>query len=146
MGTGACVRHPSSSLIKPRFARLFSFACIHILRYTYHTMKKYLYTFIFLAVIVGGGVLYVSSITWINDVRAKRAGTIGNKYLAKVYKEYKVLGEICQGVDTDKNGYVSCTFRVGKDNVEKEINLQCPTYIKSFLGNECKATQMVLPQ
>lgn len=109
-------------------------------------MKKYLYTFIFLAVIVGGGVLYVSSITWINDVRAQRAGTVGNKYLAKVYQEYKVLGEICQGVDTDKNGYVSCTFRVGKDNVEKEINLQCPTYIKSFLGNECKATQMVLPQ
>jgi hypothetical protein len=109
-------------------------------------MKKYLYVFLFLAVIIGGGVLYVSSLTWMNDTRATRAQKIGHKYITKVYQEYSVLGEICQGVDTDANGYVSCTFRIGKAGTEKEINLQCPTYIKSFLGNECKATQMVLPQ
>lgn len=71
---------------------------------------------------------------------------MGHKYAEKVYKEYTILGEICQGVDTDNDGYVSCTFRISKDGLEKEINLQCPTFIKSFLGNECKTTQMVLPQ
>ncbi len=101
--------------------------------------------FIFFAVIVGTGALYLSSITWTNDIRAERAQKIGHKYITKVYQEYKILGEICQGVDTNTDGYVSCTFRIGKDTLEKEVNLQCPTYIKSFLGNECKATQMVLP-
>ncbi len=79
-------------------------------------------------------------------MRASRAESVGHTYIEKVYKEYSILGEVCQGVDTDSDGYVSCTFRVGKEGVEKEVNLQCPTYIKSFLGNECKATQMVLPQ
>lgn len=109
-------------------------------------MKKYLYTFLLLAILVGGVALYFSSITWMNDTRALRAQKIGHKYITKVYQEYSLLGEICQGVDTDNNGYVSCTFRIGKMGTEKEVNLQCPTYIKSFLGNECKATQMVLPQ
>ena len=109
-------------------------------------MKKYLYVFLFLVVLVGGVTLYISSLTWMNDMRAERAQKIGHNYITKVYQEYKVLGEICQGVDTDNNGYVSCTFRIGKESGDKELNLQCPTYIKSFLGNECKATQMVLPQ
>jgi hypothetical protein len=109
-------------------------------------MKKYLYAFLFLAVLIGGVALYFSSITWMNDTRATRAQKIGHTYITKVYQEYAILGEICQGIDTDNNGYVSCTFRIGKVGVEKEVNLQCPTYIKSFLGNECKATQMVLPQ
>ncbi len=81
-----------------------------------------------------------------NSVRAIRAQKIGHTYIAKVYQEYNILGEICQGVDTDADGYVSCTFRIGKGVIEKEVNLQCPTYIRSFLGNECKTTQMVLPQ
>lgn len=79
-------------------------------------------------------------------MREARAEKVGYTYIGKVYKDYTILGESCQGVDTNNDGYVSCTFRIGRDGVEKEINLQCPTYIKSFLGNECKATQMVLPQ
>lgn len=109
-------------------------------------MKKYLYVVAILVVLVASVTLYFSSITWMNDIRAGRAQKIGHKYIAKVYKEYTILGEICQGVDSDNNGYVSCTFRIGKEGAEKEVNLQCPTYIKSFLGNECKTTQMVMPQ
>lgn len=109
-------------------------------------MKKYLYLLLGICVIALAGYSYVASITFTNNIRAHRAERVGEKYIAKVYKEYTLLGEVCQGVDTDSNGYVSCTFRVGKDALEKEINLQCPTYIKSFLGNECKATQMVIPQ
>ena len=109
-------------------------------------MKKYLYSFLFILVVIGGIYLYTSSVSLINNIRAERAVTVGHKYVSKVYKEYLILGEICQGVDTDNNGYVSCTFRLSKDTVEKEINLQCPTFIKSFLGNECKASQLVIPQ
>ena len=116
------------------------------IKYTYITMKKYLYLFLFILVIIGGIYLYISSVSLVNDTRAKRSVTMGHKYAEKVYKEYTILGEICQGVDTDSDGYVSCTFRISKDGLEKEINLQCPTFIKSFLGNECKTTQMVLPQ
>jgi uncharacterized protein (UPF0333 family) len=94
------------------------------------------------AVLIAG---YFYSISFTNGIRAHRAEKIGRIYIEKVYKEYSILGEICQGVDTDGNGYVSCTYRIGKSEIEKEVNLQCPTYIKSFLGNECKATQMVIP-
>jgi hypothetical protein len=109
-------------------------------------MKKYLYVFVFLAVIAGCIALYFFSINFTNSMRGSRAEKVGHTYIEKVYKEYSILGEVCQGVDTDGDGYVSCTFRVGKEGVEKEVNLQCPTFIKSFMGNECKATQMVLPQ
>lgn len=109
-------------------------------------MKKYLYLFIFLAVIALGFALYLFSVNWTNNTRGSRAEKIGHTYIAKVYTDYNILGEDCQGVDTDNDGYVSCTFRIGKEGVEKEINLQCPTYIKSFLGNECKASQLVIPQ
>lgn len=109
-------------------------------------MKKYLYIFLFLIVLAGVFLFYISSRTLVNDIRADRAAKVGEKYIQKVYKEYTVLGEICQGVDTDKDGYVSCTFRIGKEAVEKEVNLQCPTYFKSFVGNECKVSQLVLPQ
>ena len=109
-------------------------------------MKKYLYLFLFLIVLAGAFLFYVSSRTLVNDIRANRAAKIGEKYIQKVYKEYAVLGEICQDVDTDEDGYVSCTFRIGKENTEKEVNLQCPTYFKSFIGNECKVSQLVLPQ
>ncbi len=109
-------------------------------------MKKYFYLFLILLVLALLGYLYVAGTTFKNNVRAHRAEKIGRLYIEKVYKDYSVEGEICQGVDTDLDNYVSCTFRVAKGGTEKEINLQCPTYIKSFLGNECKATQMVLPQ
>lgn len=108
-------------------------------------MKKTLSIIIFLVVCGGLIASYFFSITFMNTIRAHRAEKIGHVYIEKVYKEYTILGELCQGVDTDSNGYVSCTFRIGKGETEKEVNLQCPTYIKSFLGNECKATQMVLP-
>lgn len=108
-------------------------------------MKKSLSVLVVL-VICGLLVLgYFFSITFMNGVRAHRAEKVGHTYIEKVYSEYQLLGEICQGVDTDSDGYVSCTFRVGKGGSDKEINLQCPTYIKSFLGNDCKATQMVIP-
>jgi hypothetical protein len=109
-------------------------------------MKKYFYVFLAIFVIIALGGLYIAGTTFKNSIRATRAAKVGHLYIEKVYKEYAVLGEICQGVDTDSNGYVSCTFRIGKEGAEKEVNLQCPTYIKSFLGNECKTTQMVLPQ
>lgn len=109
-------------------------------------MKKNLYVLLCVVVIVGGGYLFVSSISFINDIRANRSVHMGHIYAEKVYKEYTILGEICQGVDTDNDGYVSCTFRLSKNAIEKEVNLQCPTFIKSFLGNECKASQYVMPQ
>ena len=109
-------------------------------------MKKYLYLFIFLAVIAMSGYLYIMATSFKNNVRAHRAEKVGHLYIEKVYKEYTVVGQICQGVDTDGDGYVSCTFRLAKEGAEKAINLHCPTYIKSFLGNECKASQMILQQ
>jgi uncharacterized protein (UPF0333 family) len=108
-------------------------------------MKKYFGAMLVLALFAVGVVGYFYSVSFTNSIRAHRAEKIGHIYIEKVYKEYSILGEICQGVDTDGNGYVSCTYRIGKGEAEKEINLQCPTYIKSFLGNECKATQMVIP-
>lgn len=109
-------------------------------------MKKYFYLIGFLLIAIGLGFVFLMSVTLQNDIRAKRAEKIGQTYIEKVYQEYSILGEVCQGTDTDGDGYMSCTFRIGKRSLEKEVNLQCPTYIRSFLGNECKATQMVLPQ
>ena len=58
------------------------------------------------------------------------------------------MGKSCQGEDSDNNGYVTCNFRLksttqNTDNTnnpmsEKTITLQCPTFIKSYMGTSCK--------
>lgn len=109
-------------------------------------MKKYTFLVGFLGVIGIGLTLWFFALQWGRGVQANRGEEKGVVYINNVYQGYTILGKLCQGVDTDGNGYVSCTFRIGKNETEKEINLQCPTFIASFLGNDCKATQMVLPQ
>jgi len=107
-------------------------------------MKKYILIFIAFLVLVF--VVYVGSINFSTSLRAKRAVSMGHEYITKVYSDFAIKGEVCQGVDTDGDNYVSCTFRIQNDISEKTINLYCPTIFKSLTGSDCKSAQLMLEQ
>ncbi len=100
-------------------------------------IKKYIAAGITFFVITGG--LYAYFILG-NQARASRALTQGREYTSKMYGDYTIAGQNCQGEDSDNNGYVTCNFRIKQNSgvVEKTITLQCPTFIKSFMATSCK--------
>lgn len=83
--------------------------------------------------------LYTPTISLVNNIHTKRVISMGNKYIENVYKEYVILGVTCERADRNNDGYKTCDFGLSKNATEKEINLQlqCPTLIKSFVKNEC---------
>lgn len=111
-------------------------------------MKKFLIflVLILLIVIVLGG--YIGSVVFVKDIRSSRAETMAGKYVANLYKEYSVIGQNCQGEDTNGDSYVSCDLRIqiGQDtSTQKILNLSCPTMWKSFTGNTCKESRAYVP-
>lgn len=102
-------------------------------------MKKGL--FIALGIIIFAVAGYFLSIIGINNLRAARAIATGHEYLNNVYKDYAIAGEQCQGIDTDGDSYVSCDFRLTKNEMERVVNLQCPTIYKSLIGSSCKESR-----
>lgn len=100
-------------------------------------VKSYFIVIIVLAVLASG--LYMYFILG-NQMRSMRGLQKGETYVAKMYSDYSVVGENCQGEDSDNNGYVTCNFRLKKESSqeEKTITLQCPTFMKSFMATSCK--------
>ena len=106
-------------------------------------MKKYTLLGMILVVLVGALYFYVIGIkkiqTWVS-VRD------GEKYTVKMYSDYSVVGNSCQGEDTDGDTYVSCDFRIkNASSIEKVLHLQCPTMLKSLTGSVCKEYRLILP-
>lgn len=104
---------------------------------------------IFLAVsfLVLFGAVYIGGSMLVRAARASVAQSRGQAYIAKLYAEYAIVGENCQGEDLDNDSYVSCDFRIKNGlSEERVINLQCPTVWKSFLGDTCKESRLALPQ
>lgn len=107
-------------------------------------MKKFIYIFLFIALIAFG--FYAYFILG-NQSRSWRAAAQGKDYVTKMYNDYSVAGNSCQGEDSDKDGYVTCNFRLKSlDSIEKTITLQCPTFVKSFMATNCKEQGIVLNQ
>ena len=107
-------------------------------------MKKYLYT---LLVILFVFISFYGYFVFGNQMRASRALSKGNDYTATMYNDYKVMGQSCQGEDTNSDSYVTCNFRLQNMNgVEKTITLQCPTFWKSFMYTSCKEQGIVINQ
>jgi hypothetical protein len=63
-----------------------------------------------------------------------------------MYNDYAVAGKTCQGEDSNKDGYITCNFRLKKEEIEKTITLQCPTFWKSYMATSCKEQGMVISQ
>ena len=106
--------------------------------------KKYIAALITILVIVSG--LYAYFILC-NQARATRGLEKGREYATRMYSDYQVAGENCQGEDTDNNGYVTCNFRLKKNGFppqERTITLQCPTFVKSFMATSCKEQGIVI--
>jgi hypothetical protein len=103
-------------------------------------MKKgIIITLICIGLIILG---YFGFLNGTSAIRAKRAQSMGHKYIQEVYQDYTLVGEHCQGIDTDADGYVSCDFRITKNEQERIVNLQCPTISKSFIGSSCKESRI----
>lgn len=112
-------------------------------------MKKLFFLLFFIIAVGGGFATYIYAKILIKDLRAGRAETMSEKYIANLYSEYQIIGKNCQGEDTNNDSYVSCDIRIqkGSDTVtEKVLNLQCPTMWKSYTGNTCKESRLALPE
>ena len=106
-------------------------------------MKSYLITFLILVLISGG--LYSYFILG-NQVRSSRGLAKGGDYVATMYGDYAIAGKSCQGEDSDKDGYITCNFRIQSPQNEKTIVLQCPTFFKSYMATNCKEQGMLMSQ
>jgi len=107
---------------------------------------KSLFYFILILAIIGG--LYFGSVILIKDLRSGRAETMSQKYVENLYKEYSIIGQNCQGEDTNGDSYVSCDIRIQVGNAtetSKVLQLSCPTMWKSYTGNTCKESRLALP-
>ena len=98
-------------------------------------MKSHLVTFFVLIFISGGIYLYyvVGS-----EAQLSRATAMGEGYIANMYADYAVIGKTCQSEDADKDGYLTCNFRIKKEPSERMISLLCPTLFKSYRVPTCK--------
>ena len=71
------------------------------------------------------------------------------EYVGKLYPGREIIGVACTNVDSDGDGYISCTATIDTDNgpnvVERQINAQCATGFLSF-NSGCKATVPYIPQ
>jgi hypothetical protein len=90
--------------------------------------------------------IFLATTIGINKARSFRANSEARQYVEELYPGYKIEGSVCQGEDTDLDAYVSCDLNISKDSISRVINIQCPTILKSFLGNSCKQTRPVLAQ
>jgi len=79
-----------------------------------------------------------------NKLRSWRAENTGSQFVEKIYGDYAIVGKNCQGEDTNNDGYVTCNFRLKSANSEKVITIQCPTFIKSYLGTSCKEQGLII--
>lgn len=71
------------------------------------------------------------------------------EYVGKLYPGREIIGVACTNIDSDGDGYISCTATIDTDNgpniVERQINAQCATGFLSF-NSGCKATVPYIPK
>lgn len=96
---------------------------------------------IFLALVVGG----------VRGCAGRRGAAEDSmrEYVSKLYPGREIIGVACTNIDSDGDGYISCTATIDTDNgpnvVERQINAQCATGFLS-LNSGCKATVPYIPQ
>lgn len=107
-------------------------------------MSRIIVYLILAILVIGGG--YIGVVISGNAARASMAEKDGEKFVEKLYAEYYIVGKSCQGQDHDNDGYVSCDFRLlNATNIERIIHLQCPTFWRSFFGESCKESRLIIP-
>jgi hypothetical protein len=108
---------------------------LHVFCYTI-LMKKYVILCITLSILIFGLYFYFIGI---KNIQTSVSVKDGKSYITKMYSDYSIVGDSCQGEDTNADSYVSCDFRI-KNTAEGEqiLHLQCPTILKSFTGSICK--------
>ena len=106
-------------------------------------MKKFLWIFIILLIVAFA--FYLNFVAG-NQLRAWRATKTSDTFVKKLYSDYSIAGQNCQGEDTNNDGYVTCNLRLkaSADGAEKVITVQCPTFIKSYMGTSCKEQGLVI--
>lgn len=67
------------------------------------------------------------------ELRRSNAEDLALEWAEAMYPK-QTAGAICQGLDTDNDGYVSCTVKVG----ETRIPLDCYSYLSFAFGNTCR--------
>ena len=80
-------------------------------------IKKYIVSAIVLALFILG--FYAYFILG-NQARSTRGIQKGREYAMKMYSDYQIVGENCQGEDSDSNGYVTCNFRLKQSSTSQE--------------------------
>lgn len=108
-------------------------------------MKRTIFFAILFIVVLAA--TYLGASILIRTVRSQVAQGKGVAFIQNLYAEYAIVGESCQGEDTDADSYVSCDFRLrNAQSEERIVHLQCPGIWKSIIGNTCKESRLMLPQ
>lgn len=83
----------------------------------------------------------------IKHIQASVSHNDAKNYIEKMYSDYTLIGENCQGEDTDNDSYVSCDLRLKNTaGNEKILHLQCPIITKSLTGTVCKEYRAIIQQ
>jgi ABC-type phosphate/phosphonate transport system permease subunit len=87
--------------------------------------------------------IFFASTVGVNKLRSARAGAQVTDFIGALYPSSTIVGKVCQGEDTDNDGYVSCAVTI--TSRENPLSVQCPTIMASFLGTTCRLTPGVSP-
>lgn len=110
--------------------------------------------FTLIEVVIVGAIIAVFALLVVAGVRGcvnrgPAAESEMREYVAKLYPGREIIGVACTNVDTDGDGYISCTATIDTDSgpavVERQINAQCASGILSF-NSGCKPTLPYIPQ
>lgn len=98
----------------------------------------------FFAIIVFFMVIAIFVLIFSRNMVSERALVKAVEFGETVYPDFENKGGSCQGVDTDGDGYVTCSLRITKSSDDKTITLKCPTFVNSYFGYSCKQSQLIL--
>ena len=100
----------------------------------------------FVGLLVFVGLLFVGSISWDAVTSSGRKGNADSsaaQYIREMHRGWTSPAIQCQSIDTDNNGYVSCT--VG-DGVNQTEAIECASYVLYSFNKGCRVMRAQIIQ
>lgn len=92
------------------------------------------------SIVVGGLIVgdlaYESSAS---TTRRENAITEAREWATTMYPNEHIVTVVCQGQDTNSDGYVSCTVRIGTND---PMPIECASYVLLNYNNGCRAARI----
>lgn len=93
---------------------------------------------VFLLVLVVGPAMMFRGCLFSDTIQAN-AEHSAHTWIGEMFPEAQDVHIVCQGTDSDGNGYVTCSARI--DN--ERLNIECYDYVAFDFGNTCRETTII---